>query len=405
MRILQVTKNWRPNGGVAVYVRDLARALAEAGHEVAVVHADPGAPAIGAGVREIAIRGLADDGASAERQTGDALRAIDAFEPDVVHVHACNNFGLERELRARYPALKTLHNYDFCPADTKYHFALGRPCHHRTGVWCLGRMAYKRCVLSRRPRVLWQMYRRATRANRHNAGYPVLVVASEYVRRQAVATGYRLEQVRTLPYFTSVPGVASVPSERSNSRTIFFCGRLGPEKGLPLLLRALPRLRGSWRLVVAGDGSERARAERLAQRLGIAERVDFRGWADRGTLDVLYQEAAVVAMPSRWPEPFGIAGLEALAYERPVVAFAVGGIPEWLDDGETGFLVPPYDLEMFAERLQRVLDNPSLGARMGARGRERVRKNFSSGVHLARLVAEYERVAGLKAKRGRDSVG
>jgi len=394
VRIAQITKDWRANGGVAVYVRDLARALARAGHEVVVVHADPGAPAVGGGVREVAVQGFAEWGEGAARTTEEVLAALAAFAPEVVHVHACNNFALERALRARYPALKTLHNYDFCPADTKYHFALERPCRHTTSAACLARMIYKRCVLAKRPPVIWRLYRRAVAANRNNAGYPVVLVASEYVRRQAVASGYPAERVRTLPYFTAAP-----PEPRplsSEAGAILYCGRIGPEKGLDLLLQAVARLRWTCQLIVAGEGRERRRAERFAARLGIGDRVQFRGWTDRDALDSLYDGARVVALPSRWPEPFGIAGIEAFARARPVVAFAVGGIPEWLDDGVGGFLVRPYDLDLFADRLGRLLGDGGLAAQMGRRGRERVLRDFGPDTHVARLLTLYRDLVALR---------
>ncbi len=390
MRIALITQDWRPNGGVAVYLRDLARTLSGTGHDVIVVHADPGAPALGCGVREMVVEGLAAWSGPDGRRAVDVLSALLPLAPGVVHVHACNNFALERELRRRYPALKTLHTYDFCPADTKFHFALDRPCRHRTSALCLPRMVYRRCVLSRRPATIWRLYGRAAAANRNNAEYPLLLVASEYVRQQAIATGYPAAQVYTLPYFTPAP--ADPPPPPKGSRTIVFCGRLGPEKGLAMLLRALARLQRPWRLVVAGDGYERSRAERLAVRLGLADRVEFRGWADRDALPALYRDALVVAMPSRWPEPFGLAGLEALAHARPVVAFAVGGIPEWLDDGESGFLVKPYDLDAFADRLARLLDDPVLATKMGAWGRARVLRDFGAGAHVERLVGLYREV-------------
>lgn len=395
MRIALVTKDWFPNGGVAVYLRDLACALADAGHDVIVVHTDRKAPPVSPIVREVVVEKFADPQGNAEATAQRVVAAVETFRPHVVHVHACNNFWLEQALRQRFPSIKTLHTYDFCPADTKFHFALDRPCRHRTSALCVLRMAYKRCVLSRRPGVIWRLYRRAAAANRNNAQYLLLLVASEYVRRHAEQTGYPPQQVRTLPYFTPAP--TPWAPRRSPSGTIVFSGRLGPEKGLLLLLHALERLRGPWQLVVAGEGYERARAERLARRLGFQGRVAFRGWTDRATLQALYREATVMAMPSRWPEPFGLAGLEALAHGVPVVAFAVGGIPEWLEDGQSGFLVTPYRLDVFADRLARLLDDPELAVKMGAFGREQVIRRFSAPSHVSRLIAIYEEVVQMRA--------
>jgi len=99
----------------------------------------------------------------------------------------------------------------------------------------------------------------------------------------------------------------------------------------------------------------------------------------------------VVVVPSRWPEPFGIVGIEAMAHGRPVVAFGVGGIPEWLTDGVGGFVVPPADVATMAGRIVSVLANPAEAEAMALRGRARVLRDFSEEAHLAKLVPLYER--------------
>lgn len=391
LRIAQITKDWSPNGGVANYTRDLARALRGAGHEVTVVHADPAAPALGDGVREVLVGGFADHEPGTARARADrVLDALATVAPDVVHVQGNNNFALEAGLRRRYATVKTLHTYDFCPTDAKFHFLTRRPCRHATSALCVPRMVYKRCLLSRRPSVILRRYRRVVEANANNAAYATLVVASAYVRQQALATGYPASQVRVLPYFTTPP--AEAPGQPERPGTILFCGRVVPEKGLALLLRALARLDGPWRLVVAGDGIASRGAKRLAAQLGLADRIVFHGWADRHALRALYAEATVVAVPSLWPEPFGIVGIEAMAHARPVVAFGVGGIPEWLEPGVTGFLVQPYDLDALADRLRACLESPELAGTLGARGRARVESEFSAPGHLERLMIVYDDV-------------
>ncbi len=388
MRIAQLTQDWFLNGGVATYVRDLADALAGSGHEVLVVHAGDGDERL-PGVTVQGVPGFSQDrrdGKALERADG-VLTRLSAFGPDVVHIHCNDNFVLERALRGRYPAVKTLHVHDFCPTGNKFHYAFNRPCEHRTGWLCVPRMVYKRCTRDKRPHVWWRFYRRAVAANECNSAHAAIVVASEYVRKQAIASGYRPDRVRTLPYFTTPPPVVPPPPVQPD--TILFCGRLAPEKGVDLLLQAVARVNRPWRLIVAGDGMEREPTERLARRLGVSARVEFCGWTDRGKLRDLYDGASVVAVPSRWPEPFGIVGIEAMAHARPVVAFAVGGIPEWLEDGVTGFLVRPYDLDALADRLRACLESPELARALGERGRARVEAAFSVGRHLDGLMAVY----------------
>jgi glycosyltransferase involved in cell wall biosynthesis len=391
MRIVQIARDWAINGGLAGYVRDLVAALESAGHEVVVIHADS-APPDGSAHRLYRVPGFADfaHGSEAEDQARRVIEILERVSPDVVHIQCNENFALERALRKRHHVVKTLHVFDFCPTGNKFHFAINRPCRHPTSRLCLPRMVYKRCTRDKRPHVLWRLYRRAADENAGRAGYPAILVASDYVRRQAIASGYAADQVRTLPYFTRIP--PTVPGPPQHADRVLFCGRLAPEKGLDLLLRAAARLGRSVRLIVAGDGMERRSSERLARRLGIAANVTFLGWTDRDALAALYDEATAVVVPSRWPEPFGIVGIEAMMHARPVVAFDVGGIPEWLDDGVTGFLVPPYDVDALADRLRACLESPELARALGARGRARVEAEFTAARHVERLMTVYRDV-------------
>jgi glycosyltransferase involved in cell wall biosynthesis len=125
--------------------------------------------------------------------------------------------------------------------------------------------------------------------------------------------------------------------------------------------------------------------------------VTFTGWLDRGALAALYEQAAVFALPSAWPEPFGIVGLEAMSAGLPVVATDVGGVRQWLADGETGIAVRPRDPRAFAAALGTLLGDPDMRARMGAAASARAVGEFSLAGHLARVLSMYE-----QARRGRE---
>jgi glycosyltransferase involved in cell wall biosynthesis len=96
--------------------------------------------------------------------------------------------------------------------------------------------------------------------------------------------------------------------------------------------------------------------------------VTFAGWVPHHALESYYARAAVCVVPSRWPEPFGMVGVEAMARGRPVVAFAVGGIPDWLDDGVTGILAPEADTAALGAAIATLLGDRGTGCRLG-RGR------------------------------------
>ena len=384
MRIAQLTKEYSPNGGVGRYVTALSRVLDAVGHEVAIVHADRNAEfGSSSNIQENYVEAFdAFGGESCKSRVVEVIQILDSFQPDVVLIQGNNNFPLEVEIRRRFAAIKFLHVYDFCPSGNKFHHASQQTCHHPTGPMCLARMVYKRCLMTKRPGVILRHYRRCVEANRNNAEFDRLIVASDHMKEQAVASGYAPSQIEVLPYFTELPP-ASPPGD---GHTILFLGRIEREKGVDRLFEAVSRMRTQWRLVIAGDGTDLERAQRRARRLGLSGRVEFLGWVSGESRSKLFRQASVVAVPSVWPEPFGIVGIEAMSHGRPVVAFRVGGVPEWLEHEVSGFIVKPYDVDELAGRLTYLLDQPLLAQAMGARGREAAESRFGRDRHIARLI-------------------
>ena len=181
-------------------------------------------------------------------------------------------------------------------------------------------------------------------------------------------------------------------------------GRLVPRKGVDNVIRAVARLHDAIpaRLVVVGGDSdapdervtpEIGRLRRLAQELGAAERVQFAGRRDRSALRDWYV-AADVFVSTPWYEPFGITPLEAMACGTPVVGAAVGGIAHTVVDGVTGFLVPPHDPAALASRLALLHEQPFLGNAFGLAGLRRVRSRFTWDIVARQLAGVYEELAG-----------
>jgi glycosyltransferase involved in cell wall biosynthesis len=174
----------------------------------------------------------------------------------------------------------------------------------------------------------------------------------------------------------------------ANAFVMVGLGRLVPIKGFDLLVRALPAVATavpSTRLVLVGDGSERAKLEALAVSLGVRDRVRMTG----ETPDVAGHLVAadVVVVPSR-NEGMGRVLVEAMALGVPVVATAVGGIPAVVVDGECGRLVEPYDVEALASALVELARDSRLRRKLGDGARERA-EHFSTQVANAKLLALY----------------
>jgi glycosyltransferase involved in cell wall biosynthesis len=169
-------------------------------------------------------------------------------------------------------------------------------------------------------------------------------------------------------------------------------------KGVDTLLLALARIPDA-ELVLAGAGRQEQQLRRLAQSLGLDGRVRFAGKLQQEALADLLGQATVATLPSRTPETFGLAGLEALARGTPVVATDVGGISQWLVHEKNGLLVPPNQPAALAAALTRVLDAPAWARRLGRAGQVDCRQRFSPPQHAERLIRMFgtlvrPRVAG-----------
>ncbi len=157
-------------------------------------------------------------------------------------------------------------------------------------------------------------------------------------------------------------------------------GRLEANKGFEYLLRALSAAKDSlgedWTWIIVGDGSLRAALQQLASQLGLADHLHFAGQLSDPELHNLYEMRNLFAHPTLY-EGSSLVTLEAMAHTLPVVASAVGGIPDKVIDGQTGFLVPPGEPAALADRISWMAGHPVERAAMGMRGAELAADNFS----------------------------
>ena len=176
-------------------------------------------------------------------------------------------------------------------------------------------------------------------------------------------------------------------TDQRHPRRVLAVGRLSPEKGYDDLLRAVAELRGrgvDLELEIVGDGPERGALTALARGLQIAQHVTFRGWLAFDDVRRAMRQAAVLAQPST-TEGLPTVVEEAMALGTPVVASRVGGIPELLDDGRCGVLVPPSDVRALANALEALLANPAQRLMYAARARTHAEQTLDLWRNGARL--------------------
>ncbi|MGA3192008.1 MAG: glycosyltransferase family 4 protein [Candidatus Bathyarchaeia archaeon] len=184
-------------------------------------------------------------------------------------------------------------------------------------------------------------------------------------------------------------------------RIVLFTGRKCPDKGPQVLIESLqPLIQEFPNLTAVLVGPDYSFGSDLntytgylkskAKRLNVDNHVIFEGYVPDGLLKLYYDAADVFVFPSVWQEPFGLSLVEALAFEKPAVATNVGGVPEIIEDGYNGLLVPPNDPAELTNGVRRLLLDKNLAAYLGKNGRETVRQNFSYEVVARRCLQIYK---------------
>jgi glycosyltransferase involved in cell wall biosynthesis len=179
------------------------------------------------------------------------------------------------------------------------------------------------------------------------------------------------------------------PGGARESDRLLFVGRLNAQKGIEYLLRALAVMRHAVTLDVVGDGDSRAAYQALAASLGVEARVRWHGALPQPRLVEFYRSATALVVPSL-QEGLGLVAVEAQLCDTPVVAFASGGLPDVVQDGVTGTLVPPADAGALAAALDELLDRPDRGAALGAAGRLHALATFAPESVARRYAGIYQ---------------
>jgi glycosyltransferase involved in cell wall biosynthesis len=385
MRILSVGSMYPPQhlGGYELVWRAAVEHLRRQGHVVRVLtsdHCEPlggalEAPAEEAGIHRelrwywrdhrfprISLRGRI----ALERANAATLgRHLDDLRPDVVAWWAMGGMSLsliELVRRRGLPAVAFV-NDDWLVYGP------------RTDAWL--RLARRQPL----PRGLLERVTGLTASFDPMASFEAVVFASEAVRDTALER-WPLRRVE-VAYGGIDPIFLQAEAPRDWSWRLLYVGRIDPRKGIDTALQALALLPDAATLTVVGGGDrEHLEALRaLAQRLGVADRVEFAGPRAQSELPAIYAAADAVLFPVRWQEPWGLVPLEAMGAGRPVVATGTGGSSEYLRDGVNCLLFPVGDEPALAERIRRLQADPALRAALTAAGAETARQHTHDAFH------------------------
>lgn len=276
-------------------------------------------------------------------------------EADIIVIHNI----IPTELLKHLPQNKSLffaHDHNIYCRRHHYYTPVGRTnCHRKySALRCLI------CSLGRNPAPPIAEYRK----------YPALVL-SEFMADNLRKNGF--EKVYKIPAFIKSEEVERKFMPQGVLR-ILFLGQLIRGKGADLMLKSLAKLEIPFECTIAGVGNDFSMLEKLVKDLGLQDNVKFSGFVS--DTEKLWQDCDVFFFPIRWQEPFGLAGLEAMAHSVPAVAFDLGGVREYLSP-ECGVLVPEKDVCRAVQVLTELYQQPELLKTLGENGAKIVRKNFS----------------------------
>ncbi|MEH2027752.1 glycosyltransferase family 4 protein [Nostoc sp.] len=319
-----------------------------------------------------------------------SLKNIDQSQFKLLHIHSPD---LLLELTGECPTIFSVHNHSlYCPSGTKYLAEPRTICDRNFSyLGCTWGKLVDKCG-SRKPlRTLRELQNTHQLLDVLKKIKITFVANSEYVRQQLIQNGVPPEQTVTLHCGISVPQTATAPLslEVHQNHRILFAGRIVSDKGLEWLLKTLIHTDPQIQLDIAGEGWERPRLEKLANTLGLSNRITWHGWCDPEKINKLYQQCFAVIFPSVWPEPAGLVTLEAYARYRPVIGSTVGGIPEHLQDGETGILVPGNNIKKLVDAIHDLYRDYQKSRYMGEQGHALLMKQFTMAAHVNNLRTIY----------------
>jgi len=371
MRVLHVHTRAGFYGGVEQILHDIAAGLSARGIPQGLLHADR-AP------RRDYLTAFADSGSDA------AL--VERFRPDVLLLHKVEDPARVARLAAEVPTARMVHDHELVCLRREKYFPLGnRVCDRPAGSACYSHLCFVQRGHGRLP-IGFKGVGAVKAAIAAHAEVRRFIVGSRWMRDELTVNGLPAARIRIVPPVPRALGRCE-QQPPSHSPEVLYVGQVIRSKGVDLLLHALAQVPGHWHATVVGTGNNLEACKALAIKLDVAHRVTFTGWVDHAALDGYYARASVTVVPSRWPEPFGMVGIEAMARGRPVVGFSVGGIPDWLEHEVTGLLAPEADTKAMAQHLSQLLAEPDLTAMLGAQAATRVRERYQPDTCLDQLTA------------------
>ncbi|MBU5689126.1 MAG: glycosyltransferase [Candidatus Aenigmarchaeota archaeon] len=315
-------------------------------------------------------------------------KIIEKEKPDIAHFYNTSLMSpspIIAFLEKNLPVIKTFNDYEhICPDSSKTKWS----------KFCNKEMSFINCFSCDRRNV--------------NPSIPVIIYYNTLIKKfelnifkkihcvsicKIIQNALMQSKIRSELIYQSIDIPKQVPKINFTGN-ILYAGRLSKEKGVKYLIKSLTIVKKEFprvKLLIAGDGPERSYLEKLVKKLKLENNIKFLGWLNKENLKNLYENVDFIVLPSIWQEPFGLTGLEAMSYGRPVIAFNVGGISEYVINNKNGFLVDVFDIKSLGEKIKILLNDKKTLLEFS---KESIKKSkeFSDDIFFKKIKKLYSKV-------------
>lgn len=303
------------------------------------------------------------------------------FKPDIIHMHNILNEITPTVLLAtkNIPVVMTVHDNMLVNAVSILSDRSGKECKKRTCGGCRNCVGWKGAIYEFvKRKILRQLLKRVK----------LYITPSKYMNELIQEAGFK-------PVIIIPNGIKLFEySKITNFNTLLYVGRLAKEKGVEYLLRAMPEIIKSFpdvKLNLVGDGPDKEYFKDLAEELKIMKNVNFVGNIDRENIKKYYKDATIATVPSIYPDNFPTVCIEAMSVGRPIIGNSVGGIPELIDHGKTGYVLTDYSFRELSDKIIKLLKSKKQILEMSVYANQKSYM-YSLGNHAERIENLYRKI-------------
>jgi glycosyltransferase involved in cell wall biosynthesis len=314
---------------------------------------------------------------------------LDENRIDIAHLHNIHNYHTVSILpvlkKRKIPIVWTLHDYKILCPNINFisHDKVCESCKGGSFYWCTLKKCKKNSLPASIIASVESYLNHATGAYDH---VDYFLCPSDFMRKKFIEHGFPENRLIYLPncYFQDANAVEERSKDESKNPYLLYVGRLESYKGIASLLKAFARYPKDLTLKIVGDGSQREELIALKEKLHL-QNVEFLGRKSKEDVNDYLANCKFAVCPSEWYENLPFAVIEAMLASKPVVGSRIGGIPELIVDGETGFTFEPGNVQELSDTIMKMVNDPSGIIRMGKNAKMRTKQIIDPESHYRKM--------------------